>query len=111
MASSERKKNEIAQDDLDSKLAIACSSSTPDRELVISLIREGAASYGAAAAESAPSPLEVRHIFLRDWARHLFGQRRLEGGRRKFGARGVRSSRRHKRKTQRKRKVSNNRKN
>ena len=71
----------------------------------------GAASYGAAAAESAPSPLEVRHIFLRDWARHLFGQRQPAGGRRKFGARGVRSSRRHKRKTQRKRKVSNNRKN
>ena len=46
MASSERKKNEIAQDDLDSKLAIACSSSTQDRELVISLIREGAKING-----------------------------------------------------------------
>ena len=84
---------------------------TPVIKRTLGMNTHGNADFGAAAAESAPSPLEVRHIFLRDWARHLFGQRRLEGGRRKFGARGVRSSRRHKRKTQRKRKVSNNRKN
>lgn len=44
MASSERKKNEIAQADLDSQLAIACS--TRNRELVISLIQKGAVING-----------------------------------------------------------------
>ena len=37
----------------------------------------------AAIAAGAPSPLEVRHAFLRDWAQQVFGRAREFGGRRR----------------------------
>jgi hypothetical protein len=54
----------------------------------------------AAIAAGAPSPLEVRHAFLRDWAQQVFGRAREFGGRRRR-VQTKRRSRRHTIKKQR----------
>jgi len=61
------------------------------------------ASAIAAGAAGAPSPLEVRHAFLRDWAQQVFGRAREFGGRRRR-VQTKRRSRRQKSRKQRGRK-------
>jgi len=56
----------------------------------------------AGAAGAAPSPLAVRHAFLRDWAQQVFGRREFGGRRRRVQTK--RKSRRHTIKKQRGRK-------